>query len=78
MYDGEIKVREREGAFRSAPGACAPWRDAETKQPRQASSKRMFDSGDVLLSRGLSPVLASGLQRFTAVFGMGTGGTTLR
>src|SRR6266536_5565405 len=41
---------------------------------RAENEKRL--SGDGLLSQGLAPQVSSALAPFTAVFGMGTGGST--
>src|SRR5438128_8588590 len=46
-----MKAREGEGVFASTPGTC---RFLENKKPSTLTSK-VLGSGDVLLSRGLSP-----------------------
>ena len=65
------KICERESAFTRLRDACAP-------QKRKAQHFDQQSAGfwrRPTLARPVA-VLPSGLQRFTAVFGMGTGGAT--
>jgi hypothetical protein len=70
------KVCEREGTFTGTRGACAPGDEMQKhKNPDEINSPGFLFWRRPTLARPIA-VLPSGLQRFTAVFGMGTGGAT--
>ena len=50
-------------------------REAQKKRPTLASGPFLKGSGDVLLSHVENDAVPSALKGFTAVFGMGTGGS---